>query len=297
MEISSIYIKSNPYNSNPSFKTNAVGLGKSVLRPDLVQNFTHFFRLGYNIDLLADKIISLQNKYTYKKPIDVIVCGCSDGTKAFEIQMALASKLKMLGISLDKIPNIKAFDIDKNLIEIAKKGRINISEKEYTQLDEKYGSLMPDFFNNRDALIKIPNDNIEIINDRLGPIKYSYQYNPKLLEKINFYVADIFEELPKLKSDVPQVVSCENIAIYFDELGQEKLAKTFKDNLSLGSYLLIGLRDGHDIPECNKFLKYLKQNWFRNDNKISLDNCECALEKCEYHPETGFYINFPYRNK
>jgi hypothetical protein len=102
--------------------------------------------------------------------------------------MALSSKLKMLGISLDKIPNIKAFDIDKNLIEIAKKGRINISEKEYALLDEKYRSLMPDFFNNRDALIKIQNDNIEIINDRLGPIKYSYQYNPKLLEKINFYV-------------------------------------------------------------------------------------------------------------
>jgi chemotaxis methyl-accepting protein methylase len=296
MEISSIYIKSNPYNSNPSFKTNAVGLGKSVLRPDLVQNFTHFFRLGYDIDLLADKIIKLQNAYKHKKPVDVIVCGCSDGTKAFEIQMSLVSRFIKDGISLDNIPNIKAFDIDKDMIEIAKNGRINISDYEFTELQKKYPSLISGFWGNRGELIKISNDNIKKIEKDLGPIRYSYQYNPKLLEKINFYVADIFEELPKLKSDVPQIVSCENIAIYFDELGQEKLAKTFKDNLCPGSYLLIGLRDGYDIPASNKFLNKLKDKYFKNDKTISLEGCQCALEKNEYHRETGFCVNYLIKN-
>ena len=293
MKITPIYVQTEMYKKTPSFGSNAAGYAKSITHPELCLNYTAFYRLGYNMQSLVHKINKLQE--IYKKPIDLTVCGCSDGTKAIEFQMALIFEQMRNSkgvISLDKLPKIRAFDINGDMINIAKQGIFNISDWEFEQLNKDYGELVSQIFLKYNGdFIKIPDDNIKLFENKLKAeghptkLRYSYQYNPEFLEKIEFYEGDIFEELPKLKSDIPQIISCENIATHQDENKQKKLVKILKESLCPGSYVIVGPRDSNKPLVGNIFVSELKNNSFKNDNEISLKDFECVLTKqSEYLP-------------
>ena len=290
MELSPIQIQSNAYRQ--SFGTLATGLGKSASRKDLRANFTHFFRGEYNMDLHMDNIIRLTKKY--KAPIKVTICGCSDGTKAIEQQMAAIKRFTERKISLDLLPEIHAFDIDNDMIKLAKNGRLNISDWEFDELQKLYPTLINDFWKGKAGLIDIPGNDIEFIEKTLNTkYRYSYQYNPELLKKINFYQGDVFEEIPKLKSDIPQIVSFENLAIHLEsDMHREKAAKLLDSSLAPESIVIVGIRDRHYLGDNrntlpNNFVKTLTNKYFAKNRNISPQ--ECILEKQYFDPETGYY--------
>ena len=290
MEISPTYIQYKSYSTQPSFGSIATGLGKSV--PNLRTNFTHFDRLGYDMNNLMDNVIRLSQQY--KTPINITICGCSDGTKAIELQMAAIKRFRERGINFDLLPKINAFDIDGDMIKIAKNGRINISDFEYEKLQKLYPASLYPFWGEKAELIDIPGNDIEFIEKALNTkYRYSYQYNPKLLEKINIYQGDLFEEIPKLQSDIPQIVSFENIAIHLENDTQwEKASDLISQSLCPESDVIVGIRDKHYTQGAsgtlpNNFVRRLLLNGFANDRNISAHGC--VLEKLHIDPKTGFY--------
>ena len=250
MEINSSYLNYNVYNSQPAFGSLATGLGKSAIHPELRMNLTVFNRLNYSMDNLADNIIRLQERH--KKPVDIIVCGCSDGTKALEFKMGMMKRYKERNISYRQLPHIKAFDLSEDMINIARKGRINISDREWNYLQKTYPESIYKFWISQMPLLNIPGNDIKHIENQLKTkYQYSYQFNPELLKDIEFYKGDLLTELQNLNPNEPKIISCENVAVYLTKDEQEKAAEYLIKNLCPESYVIVGDRDAHCYYDKN----------------------------------------------
>lgn len=241
MEISPINSQFNS-NYNPSFGTIATGLGKSAISPDLRMNFTHFFR---SCCKKPEKIKHLKELIKMSdKPVELLYCGCSDGTAVFDDMMAFVKA----GIPFDKI-RINAFDIDKKMIDIAKSGRVNISNRELVEIYTEYPKN--NFWVKELPLLNFPDNDIQFIEKSLNTkYQHSYQFNPELLKHINFYQGDLFSELGKRTSDTQRIISCENVAVYLTDSEQKHAADNFYRIMKPKSLLVVGERDTH----CNEVL-------------------------------------------
>ena len=292
MEISPTYIQTKANYTKPAFGSIATGLATSKLRPELRGNFTYFGRYFYDMDRLVDKAIKLQARGD--APLEILVCGCSDGTKALEFQMGFIKRYKELGKSLEELPKIRAFDMNADMVNLAKNGRINVSNREIVNLHSMHPNLFKEFFIKEMPLLDVLNNDIKFMEDSLNT-KYmtSFQYNPEWLGKIDFYQSDLLTELQKMNQDKYRFVSCENVAIYLPSHEQRLVAELLDKNLRPGSQVIVGDRDVHftefvsdemlksAIPNVTSEdkIKFWKLGLLTNPNEMVKTLCSLRFKK------------------
>ena len=143
-------------------------------------------------------------------------------------------------------PKIKAFDKKPELIDIAKKGRINLSEAGMAYVKELYPGYK--FFTDEAPILKIDGDNLKHFEESLElKINHSYQFDKDLMDKIKFYTGDMLEEFKKLDSKDCKIIFCRNAARYNSENSQRQAAKLLAKKLKQGSLVVVGFRDEHNI--------------------------------------------------
>ena len=196
------------------------------------------------------------------KGCEFLFCGCSDGSEIFDIFMSLANAFFMNNIPLKYLPKFKAFDISEQMVNIAKNGRINISNAGIDYIEKNYPKL--NFFINKGKLVHHENDNIEELEGKIcSKVRYSYQFQPGFLEKIEFYQGDMLEEFSKITPDICRIIFCRNVARYNSTGDQEKAAKLLDRNLKCDSLVVVGFCDEHNpIDNDKKLQRFNRKNLF-----------------------------------
>lgn len=238
MNVQPLNIYQNYQYRSPSFGDCAVRSADAA--DNLIKHYTCLGR-GFHLDLnkLNDYVIDLIKNG--KDKCEFVFCGCSDGSEVFQILMSLVTRMKEREISLSLLPKFTAFDTDTYILDIAKSGRINVSEKFIKSYPTAYPYI---FFSEEGPLIKHPNDDIATLEKRLGsPITHSYQFNKDLLKKIEFKTGDMLDEFRKLDDKNCKILFCRNVAQYNEIPYQYDAASALNKNLKSGSLVIVGLGD------------------------------------------------------
>jgi chemotaxis methyl-accepting protein methylase len=226
------------------------------------------------------------------KGCEYLFCGCSDGSEIFDIFMSLTYCFFENKVPFKYLPKFRAFDCSPQMVNIAKNGRINISNVGMNYIKTTYPKF--NFFINEGDIIRHKGDNIEELEQKIGSkVEHSYQFQPKLLEKIEFYTSNMLEEFGKISSDICRIIFCRNVARYNSKDDQQKAAKLLDKNLSPDSLIVVGYCDEHNITdENNNIIEDLE----KNPNSASrLPFVEALFNGCFGHEKSISYDGLVYK--
>ena len=239
---------------NPEFKyygKQIIRTSSNILREDI--NWKEF--LQYAIHHFKDK--SVINAYSL---------ACSDLSEAYSYKIAIIEEVpKELH---KKFLNIKASDIDKEILNTAKSGRINIFGVEFAEILRRYNYDLTKYFKNPKVSVMVKGDDISE-SDTI----FSYEPIKELKENLIINRSDILTELNKLNDEHNSIVLCRNVFPYLNFEYQEKVIQTAKNKLKSGSILAIGNYDA----EVRKIDEKLLQNEFFRP--INSEECKLIFER------------------
>jgi len=221
------------------------------------------------------------------KGCEYLFCGCSDGSEIFDVFMSLVYSFFENKVPFSYLPKFRAFDCSPKMVNIAKNGRINISTTGMNYIKSSYPKF--NFFRDERDVIHHEGDNIKELEQKIGSkVEHSYQFQPKLLEKIEFYTGNMLQEFSKISSDICRIIFCRNVARYNSKEDQLNAAKLLDKNLKSESLVVVGYYDKYNIADENNsiiedlrknpnsaprlpFVEELSNGCFRPDKLISRD--------------------------
>lgn len=155
--------------------------------------------------------------------------GCSSGEEVF----SMAILLKEEGV-YDKV-KIVASDLNRDIIEIAKKG--NYSIKSYELNEDNYKKA----------------GGKKSLSDYIKMEDRNYTINSNLLENVKFLKHDLSKGEVFSKFDL---ILCRNVLIYFNKQLQEQVFTLFKNSLFKRGSLIIGKKESMNYySEVNRFIE------------------------------------------
>ena len=225
----------------------ALSFGDCAIREvgdKLITHFTHIKRYpGINRDMLT---LATRDLMVSDKGCEYLFCGCSDASEVFDEFMFLAYAFFMNGIPFSYLPKFKAFDSSEQMINIAKTGRINISNAGINYIKSTYPKF--NFFIKEGDVIHHEGEDIKELERAIGSkVEHSYQFQPDLLKRIEFYVGDMLQEFSKITSDICRIIFCRSAARYNSDDYQQKAATFLNQNLRADSLVFVGTYDEHNI--------------------------------------------------
>ena len=178
----------------------------------------------------------------------------------FDIYISLLYCFFENNIPFRYLPKFKAFDSSQKMINIAKSGRINISSAGMNYIKTNFPKF--NFFKDEGDIVKYKGDDIEELSKRIGAkIEHSYLFQPKLLEKIEFYKGRMLQEFRKITPDVCKILFCRNVARYNTDKSQITAAKLLDKNLKPESLVIVGDNDEHNVTDKdNNIIESLVNN-------------------------------------
>ncbi len=188
-------------------------------------------------------------------PVELLFCGCSDGSEPIDVTMELLKNLKEQHKKFPENLKISAFDKDEVIADYASRGRLNLTNNEMDYINRHYSDYISDFVSKPQSVMIIPNDT------NLSKYVNSYQFSPEITEKIKFYNSDLIKELNALDPNTHKIVFCRNLAIYLPLDEQKQAAELLNQKLRPDSLLICGVRDTdfcspQDAMGIYKHLKY-----------------------------------------
>ncbi len=250
-----------PISSNINGKSKSIAFGDCAIRNGSEKLATHMTYIGRDLRVNRKLLnCSAIDMMLTDKGCEYLFCGCSDGSEIFDIFMSLAYRFFEEKVPFKYMPKFKAFDSSEQMVNIAKNGRINISNIGMSYIKSSYPKF--NFFINEGNVIHHRGDNIDELEDKIGSkVEHSYQFQPNLLEKIDFYTGDMLQEFGKLTPDICRIIFCRNVARYNTTKEQQKAAKLLDKNLASGSLVVVGYYDEHNITDKeNNIIEELKKN-------------------------------------
>lgn len=249
-----------------SFKTTC-GRVRVMNGVEKATNFTMFNRLNVN-PLNLIKLYNHICKFE-RRPI-FHIAGCSDGSTAFDYIMNFQKYRKDVDNAC-YIPNIIAYDLDSEMIELAKSGKVNLCKSDFLYLrdnkfqtpeypylsSETFPVVRPDLINQLLALEKCGS----IISD-------SVKVNDSIRRYIVFKCANLLDEFEKLDKNTPKIIDCCNVLQYLTQEEQIRAVKALNKNNNKLDIIIIGFSDSEDIfkdkilidPRTSIFYKELLKN-------------------------------------
>lgn len=233
---SNIYKPSNiPPKTTPSFGSNYDKSYDAFTNSILTQNATCFFR-G---DLDWKKFCKFIDKHFAKEDKVSIICvACSDGSEPISLLLKLKETLNS-SQKLAKFTPIKAYDIDKKQIEIAKSGKIPLINSTQSHITD----LANLFWNARKSYKK----DYTIENGKLI-------LSDTLKDKINYENANICTVLSNTPKDKPTVLLIRNIFPYLNDFPEVPIVMNELSKFKEGTILAIGDYDTQKISNLEEIL-------------------------------------------
>tara|TARA_B100000809_G_C15024806_1_gene489741 strand:+ start:226 stop:1065 length:840 start_codon:yes stop_codon:yes gene_type:complete len=162
--------------------------------------------------------------------------GCSSGEEVYSMAILLQE------LNLIDDFSIIATDLDKNILQKAKKGKYELNKLEITRKNHiRSGGT------NFDQYISIHDTNFFHINDNLKKNITFLQHNIVSGDQIGPF----------------DIILCRNVLLYFNQNLQSHVFKTLHENLTTQGYLAIGTNES--IISCDGFSKLKPENF---ENKI-----------------------------
>ncbi len=181
-----------------------------------------------------DVIDFLDNKYKNTPKVNVIIHACSDGEEVYSFLGVLISKLKEKAA---KFLPLKAKDIDREHLKLAKRGVYNITNTEFLMANEYMNG---EFFNFFEIMPKQGSNDPRLKNTKTIKVEYS------LKSLVDFKQSDILTDVLKINLK-NTVLFARNFWPYLSHQDRLKLAKNLSNKMDSTSTLIIGDYD----KECN----------------------------------------------
>jgi chemotaxis methyl-accepting protein methylase/chemotaxis receptor (MCP) glutamine deamidase CheD len=175
-------------------------------------NYTYFFR-NFNVFESFEKFLKIYAE-GLKRPLKIWSAPCATGDEPYSIAIIL-DQIRSLNKNFPDF-EIKASDIDKNALKLAKEGIYG----EYA-IHETPNLLLDTYFSKR--------------NTELGP---KYVIDKRIREKIKFIQEDIIKG--QSNNEKFDVIFCRNFIIYINQYAREKLMNVLESRLRNGGLLILG---------------------------------------------------------
>ena len=197
---------------------------------DIVRTSTNILREDLEWNVLMKFI---KQHFANKEKVNVYSLAASDGSEAYSF---VVSVLDWLPQELhNKFLPVFASDIDKEVINSAKSGRINLYSAEIYRAERYYGINTNKYFTE-------PKASVFLNGDYISESEYvsSYKVADIVRNSVKFKQSDILTELNNIKDDGNSIVMCRNVFPYLNKEYTEKIINTAKHNLKEGSLFIIG---------------------------------------------------------
>ena len=206
----------------------------------IVRTSTNLFR--DDLDWLG-LIKYIKTHFTNKSKVNMYSLASSDGSEAYSL--AISIKEKMEHDNQEKFLPITACDIDKEVINVANKRRINIYNIEFFMAEKNYDINIEKYFKNKSVSVMINND-ITSESDTIS----SFEPIKELQDAVKYKNIDILTALNELEDDGNTVILCRNVFPYLSINYTDKVIQSARNKLKDGSLFIIGDYDGYtDIEE------------------------------------------------
>jgi chemotaxis methyl-accepting protein methylase len=220
---------------------------------NLFGTYTNMFRPDLNWERFSDFVVK---HFKNKDNVEVVQFGSSDGSEAYTLIMSLMQKNK----DVDKFFPIEAYDINKDIYNVAQSGFININKVDklklaYRKLDFKK------YFEETNVKISIPNDTPAEYNGENGNTAKTYKVSKTLKDRVNFHNKDMFEVLRNMDKSSDTVVLCRNVLDYLSNREIDEFTTTAACHLKKGSLFVIGEIDEGKVAnslESKGFIKVMQ---------------------------------------
>lgn len=254
---SSKFIASNIYKNSPSFRsTNHTYINKNGLE---IGNDSCLFREDLDWKELADY---QTRHFKNKDKINVIQFASSDGSEAYTQIMTMEKHVPEH--SRKKFFPIKAYDINKDIVDTANSKLFNIIQSDYQRAKE-HNIDITDYFKHSDTWCKTTKDMQMNMNyaDLMEEAPETFQVSKKLTEKVKFHQGDMYKVLKETSDNSDSIVMCRNILGYFTNDEVKKFINIVKEKLHQNSLFVIGSFDTmntniENILSENGFVKVFK---------------------------------------
>lgn len=228
--------------ANPDFKSYSqmiIRTSSNILREDI--NFR---------DLIKDSIAHFKNKPF----VNFYSLACSDLSEAYSYKIAVLEEAPK-NLHPKFLNNITACDIDKEVLDSIKSGRINIFGVEFAEAYRRYGYDLAKYFKNKGASVMVKGDDVSE-SDTIS----SYEPIPELKNGIIIKRSDILTELNNIKDEGNSIVMSRNVFPYNSYEYTDKVIQAAKENLKSGSLFAIGnfdtsIRNIHEKLLSNGFFQ------------------------------------------
>jgi chemotaxis protein methyltransferase CheR len=202
----------------------------------LTINETYFYREENQLNECCCHILPKIRKHI-NRPIRIWSAACSTGEEPYTLAMLIHET----GLFLPGAVEIIATDIDKKVLEKAKRGWYHKGAFSFrripTHLFEKY-------FTEKDG---------------------GYQINYSIKRMVKFKQLNLLDEENVAKIGEVDVIFCRNVLIYFDKEKTQRVIRSLVKNLTHGGYLFLGHAEtvadgdaGLKLVNSNKCIYYRK---------------------------------------
>lgn len=212
--------------------------------------YTRLFRDDLEWDKLAKYEI---DHFKNKDKVNIVMFAASDGSEAYSKIISLFTTAKN---NINKFFPIKAYDIDDEILTVAKSGYIQADDMDICEATLRADNV-DDFFEKTNKKIKIKNDTN---TQGFTTLKAS----KKLTQNVQFNRGDMFKEITKIKDNSNTILMCRNILGYFLNDKMEFFVKLASDFLKKGSLFIIGDYDKQYMNIDELIKKYNFENVFKN---------------------------------
>ena len=213
----------------------------------VVWTTTNFFRDDFDWKCFIKYLLF---HFNGKDRVNAYSLACSDGSEAYTYAISLMEEIPYSAHT--KFFPVFASDIDSEVINCAKSGKINIEDSEFYYIN-KMGMDLNYYFENKNKPIKIERDSN--CDKTVG--LYSYEPISELKQAVEFKQSDILSELKNINDSGNSVVMCRNVMPYLNDNYVEKVIKAASDVLKDGSLFVIG-----DYDSCKNIDEQLLKNGF-----------------------------------
>ena len=229
---------------------------------EIIKTSTNMFREDLDWNTLVKYIIT---HFKDKNRVNTYSLAASDGSEATSYAITLLENLPKNMLS--KYFPIYASDVDKEVIDIAKKVRINVFGVEFAMAERLFGIDLSKYLINKGVSVMINGDTISE-SDTIS----SYELIDELKNAVQYKRSDILTEINNIEDDGNSVVMCRNVFPYLSCDYTDKIIEAAKLKLKPGSLFIIGDYDGKVNMEqkliANGFCHPVLNSKFINGNNI-----------------------------
>jgi chemotaxis protein methyltransferase CheR len=208
-----------------------------VLVDLLTINETYFYREENQLNECTCEILPTIKK-KINRPLRIWSSACSTGEEPYTIAMLIQET----GLFLPGTVEIIATDIDKKVLEKAKKGWYHQGSFSFRRIPTY---LLEKYFTNVDG---------------------GYQMNSSIKRMVKFQQLNLLDDEKAASIGEVDIIFCRNVLIYFDQETTKRVIDNLEQNLAHGGYLFLG--HAESITDSNLGLKKVNSDssfYYRKD--------------------------------